>query len=136
MKTSDFCARAFFPLFALATGLVIAALLVSCAAPAPKSAAAPPYLGRGLKSLFTVASRQENQPRRTNVVLFSLPASSHSTSTGLLVVAPSMTILQRATNVPPLPPFVLCNTNSVTFVASGNSNSFVTYRNVIFKARQ
>jgi hypothetical protein len=102
MKTSEICARGLFPVLVL-----VVAVTASCfafrRAPAPKPAAVHPYIGRDLPSLFIIAARPENQPRRTKVVQFSSPS------------------------------FVQCNTNPVTFVASSGSNNAVTFRDVLFK---
>lgn len=86
--------------------VLAAAVTTSCFAfrrPPPKPVVVHPYIGRDLQALFTIAARPENQPKQP--MPFTMP-----------------------------PPTVfICNTNPVTFVASGNSNSLETYRNVIFK---
>jgi hypothetical protein len=87
--------------------------------------------------LFTIAARAENQPKQTNGALFSLPATTYNTSTGLLVLGGEMRIIV-GTNVPPVePPFVsVCSTNPITYVASGGEAlGSVTYSNVIFHPR-
>lgn len=85
--------------------VLVIAVTTSCFVFRPKPVVVHPYIGRDLQALFKIAARPENQPKQ--VMPFTMP-----------------------------PPTVfICNTNPVTFVASGNSNNFTTYRKVLFNPR-